>query len=366
MLKRLKLFTLRSAENLSLSSLVGRSAWRRSRLLILCYHGVSLEDEHVWNPSLYISPKLLRERLTFLRNAGCAVLPLAEALGRLREGSLTPRSVALTFDDGMYDFYRQAFPILRELGMPATLYLTTAYCEYNRPVFDLMSGYLLWRGRERTLALPAVLPDPVRLDAPGRRYAEGALKAHVRRQSLTESQKDALLTALAASLSIDEADLCRKRLLHLINFDEARELAAGGIDIQLHTHNHRISMRHERFTQEIAENRARIEAISGGALRHFCYPSGYYRPEFLPWLRAAGIDSATTCEPGLASATSDPLLLPRLVDSSALSWCEFRGWVSGIAAWLPRRPSRVDDGHLLQLMDDELDPRWLDGLEGAA
>jgi hypothetical protein len=53
------------------------------------------------------------------------------------------------------------------------------------------------------------------------------------------------------------------------------------------------------------------------------------------------------------------------VDSSALSWSEFRGWVSGVAAWLPRRPSRITEAHLLQLMDDELDPRWLDGMEGA-
>lgn len=366
MLKQLKLLTLQAAENLAVSSLLGRSSWRRSRLLILCYHGVSLEDEHLWNPSLYVSTGLLRARLDFLSGAGCAVLPLAEALRRLYDGSLPARSVALTFDDGTYDFYRQAFPILRELGCPATLYLTTSYCEYNRPVFDLMCGYLLWRGRDRMLTLAEVLPEPVRLDTPGRMQAERALKAYVRRQSCTETQKDELLASLAAGLAIDYEELCRKRLLHLVNLAEARELAAAGIDIQLHTHNHRISLREDRFTREIAENRARIEQVSAGVLRHFCYPSGYYKPEFLPWLRAAGIDSATTCEPGLASPNSDPLLLPRLVDSSALRWSEFRGWVSGVAAWLPRRPSRITEGHLLQLMDDELDPQWLDGMQRTA
>jgi peptidoglycan/xylan/chitin deacetylase (PgdA/CDA1 family) len=366
MLKQLKLLTLQAAETLALSSLLARSAWRRNRLLILCYHGVSLEDEHLWNPSLYVSPGLLRDRLSLLRRAGCTVLPLAEALRRLYEGSLPARSVALTFDDGTYDFYRQAFPILSEFQFPATLYLTTSYCEYNRPVFDLMCSYLLWRGRGRSLALPQVLPAPLHLDAAGRTQAERALKAHVRRQSCSEPEKDALLASLAEALAIDYAELCRQRLLHLVNLAEARELAAGGIDLQLHTHNHRISLRQERFTREIAQNRACIEQVSGGALRHFCYPSGYCRPEFLPWLRAAGIDSATTCEPGLATAKTDPLLLPRLVDSSALSWTEFGGWVSGVAAWLPRRPSEVNEGHLLQLMDDELDPQWLDRMQGAA
>ena len=41
MLKKLKLFTLRSAERLGVNSAVSRSSWRRKRLLILCYHGVS-------------------------------------------------------------------------------------------------------------------------------------------------------------------------------------------------------------------------------------------------------------------------------------------------------------------------------------
>ena len=366
MLKQLKLLTLQAAENLGVSSFVAGSGWRRNRLLILCYHGVSLKDEHLWNSSLYIAPGLLRERLSDLRRAGCSVLPLTEGLRHLRQGSLPARSVALTFDDGTYDFYRQAFPILREFQFPATLYLTTSYCEYNRPVFDLMCGYLLWKGRERTITLPEVSPQPLQLDTEGRARAELALKAHVRRRSCTESQKDGLLASLAAALGVDYAELCRKRLLHLVNLSEARELADGGVDIQLHTHNHRISLRQERFTREIAENRARIATVSNGPLRHFCYPSGYVKPEFLPWLRAAGIDSATTCEPGLAAPKSDPLLLPRLVDSSALSWSEFRGWVSGVAAWLPRRPSQINEGHLLQLMDDELDPQWLDGMRGAA
>jgi peptidoglycan/xylan/chitin deacetylase (PgdA/CDA1 family) len=366
MLKQFKLLALQAAENFAAGSALSRSRWRRKRLLILCYHGVSLEDEHVWNPALYVSAGLLRERLSFLRSAGCAVLPLSEAVRRLYEGSLPARSVALTFDDGTYDFYRQALPVLEEFRFPATLYLTTSYCEYNRPVFDLMCGYLLWRGQDRVLTLPEALPAPVRLDAEGRVQAERALKAFVRRQSCSESRKDELLGALAAALAIDYAELCRKRLLHLVNLEEARELAAAGVDIQLHTHNHRISLREERFRREITENRAWIEQVSGGALRHFCYPSGYYKPEFLPWLRAAGIDSATTCEPGLAAPGCDPLLLPRLVDSSALSGCEFRGWVSGVAAWLPRRPSRINEGHLLQLMDDELDPQWLDGMQRSA
>jgi len=50
-------------------SLARESDWRRQRLLILCYHGISLEDEHQWRPFLYISRQQLERRLEILRAA---------------------------------------------------------------------------------------------------------------------------------------------------------------------------------------------------------------------------------------------------------------------------------------------------------
>src|SRR5450755_1299743 len=88
--------------------------WRNQRLLILCYHGISFNDEHLWNPGLYVDPALFRSRMQLLRDADCNILPLDEALVRLENGTLPPRSVVLTFDDGSYDSYALACPILRE------------------------------------------------------------------------------------------------------------------------------------------------------------------------------------------------------------------------------------------------------------
>jgi len=74
--------------------------------------------------------------------------------------------------------------------------------------------------------------------------------------------------------------------------------------------------------------------------RHFCYPSGVYRSEFLPWLREAGVQTATTCDPGLASSRTEPLLLPRLVDTSNLSALDVEGWMAGMSAFfMPRKAS---------------------------
>src|SRR5947207_12233160 len=116
MLKRLKKVTLLAGKAFAISHLLSQSKWRRNRLLILGYHGVSLKDEHLWDPSLYMPLELFSERMHLLKQSGCNVLPLEEALQRLYTDDLPEMSVALTFDDGSYDFYKQAFPIIKYYG----------------------------------------------------------------------------------------------------------------------------------------------------------------------------------------------------------------------------------------------------------
>jgi hypothetical protein len=94
---------------------------------------------------------------------------------------------------------------------------------------------------------------------------------------------------------------------------------------------------HDLFIREIDDNRARLQEITGRQANHFCYPSGNYDLAFLPWLEEAVVVSATTCEMGLASSSSNRLLLPRLVDVTSLSAIEFEGWLTGLSSVLPRR-----------------------------
>src|SRR5690349_13113254 len=108
--------TLQAMHALGLFDRVRQSAWRRERLLILCYHGISLDDEHEWDASLYMSPAVFERRLETIARGRYDVLPLPVALERLYENRLQRPTVAITFDDGVYDFYARAHPRLEQYG----------------------------------------------------------------------------------------------------------------------------------------------------------------------------------------------------------------------------------------------------------
>jgi peptidoglycan/xylan/chitin deacetylase (PgdA/CDA1 family) len=337
MLRQTKLAVLRAADKSGASQLLLNSSWRRNRLLILCYHGVSMYDEHEWG-RLHISPETFRRRLEILESARCNVLSLSQGLERLQDGTLPDRAVVLTFDDGFFDFYGAAFPILEKFGHPVTLYLTTYYVEFNRPVFDPMCAYLLWKARNKELCWPTLLPNPILLDGAGQSCALQAIRQFAISNQLSSLEKDNLLAQLAERVGVDYRDLCRRRVLHLIKPEEAKELAKRGVDLQFHTHRHRAYQTREKMFAELEENRQRLVTYTTKEPHHFCYTSGFYLPEYPRILREYGILSATTCEGGLCTGKTDRMLLPRFVDNVSVSDLEFRAWLSGTAALLPKRP----------------------------
>lgn len=306
---------------------VAATEWRRRRLAIITYHGVSVDDEHAWNPELFVTAERLRARLALLRDEGYAVLPLDEGVRSLRDGTLPPRAVAITFDDGAYNFRARALPVLREFGFPVTLYVSTYYMRVQLPVFNPALAYVAWKGRARGGCAADVA-----------RIAAGA-----EADGLDAREKDRAVRRYAERLGVDYDDLCARRLLHLMTPTEVAEAAAEGVDVQLHTHRHRMPHRRDAFIREIEENRSALrDALGGDApLRHFCYPNGEHANCFRPWLEEAGIGSATTCDPALAAPGDHPLRLPRFVDTMHHAPEVFRAWMSGLAALVPRRTRRA-------------------------
>ena len=337
MLRIGKAVLFRSSRATGFERVVATSAWRRRRVLILGYHGVSLDDEHLWDPSLFMNPRTLRRRFEILREMGCSVLALSEALSRLESGTLPERAVVLTFDDGLYDFLVHVAPLAGEFGFPVTVYVSTYYSQFSSPVFPVMLSYLLWKARGRRLRLNVGEIQDADLSAANHGALLSAFGRHVARHRLTGSDKAQLLENVAAALSIDYADILRRRILQLMTPAEVGSLDPRLVSVELHTHRHRTPSEREAFDDEIVRNREVIFEATGRTAMHLCYPSGRFDPRGFEWLRALSVQSAVTCQPGLAARQDEVFALPRFIDTEPTTENSFRAWVSGVAHLLPRR-----------------------------
>ncbi|HEB78305.1 MAG TPA: polysaccharide deacetylase family protein, partial [Methylothermaceae bacterium] len=100
-----------------------------NRFLILMYHMIR-EPEDRREARYACPPDRFRRHLEALRRWGYQPVSLERIQTHLESGEPLPaRSVAITLDDGFEDNYRNAFPILQDLAVPATLFLATGHLE---------------------------------------------------------------------------------------------------------------------------------------------------------------------------------------------------------------------------------------------
>jgi peptidoglycan/xylan/chitin deacetylase (PgdA/CDA1 family) len=335
-----KNFTLMGARTCGVYAAFRRSRWRAQRLLILGYHGISLHDEHLWRPGLFMTPDLFTRRLDTIAKMGYTVLSLDEATNRLRTQTLPPMSVVITFDDGFYNFFSAAYPILKRFGYPATVYQTTYYSFWNKPIFNLLCHYLFWKASGKMIEAQPIIGRPGTFDLRTQKGIDAAsLEVHsfARSAGLSPQAKQQLAKTLADSVGVDYEEISKKRLFHVMNKNELSQLIRQGVDIQLHTHRHRVPASKELFLKELSDNLSFLKEVGQPEAKHFTYPSGVYREQLFPWLHEFGVRSATTCETGLVSWRSNPMCLPRLIDTTQISGLEFESWLCGLREFLPGR-----------------------------
>jgi peptidoglycan/xylan/chitin deacetylase (PgdA/CDA1 family) len=135
---------------------------------ILTYH--SIDDS---GSAISTSPASFRRQMSWLARSDVAVVPLAEVAGR--EGS--GHAIALTFDDAFANFDAEAWPVLEEHGLPATIFVPTSHAGGRNawenggrlPVLPLLDWGSLGRLAEAGLVLgshTATHPDLRSLDGP--------------------------------------------------------------------------------------------------------------------------------------------------------------------------------------------------------
>ena len=101
---------------------------------VLMYHRINRPDP---DSSLTVSPESFARQLEWLERKKFRFLSLDGVVDREAKTSLLDRSVALTFDDGFYDNYENAFSLLVRRKIPAALFVVVNWVGGD--------GYLGWR-----------------------------------------------------------------------------------------------------------------------------------------------------------------------------------------------------------------------------
>jgi peptidoglycan/xylan/chitin deacetylase (PgdA/CDA1 family) len=279
---------------------------QRARLSVLIFHRVHAERDPLFPGELDAARfAALLDRL----KSWCNVLPLTEAVRRLRSDTLPARSLCITFDDGYADNCMVALPALRGARLPATFFVTTGYLDGGRMWNDTVIESVR-RARGTTLDLSDLGLGAHPLEsAEARRAAILALLREIKYRPRDERESIVAKVADRAEAVLpDDLMLTRKQV---------RELRAAGMTVGAHTVTHPILAREpdDRARWEIQEGKRALEALLGEAVTVFAYPNGKpgddYAARHVAMAREAGFDAAVTTAWGAASRTTDPFEIPR-------------------------------------------------------
>jgi peptidoglycan/xylan/chitin deacetylase (PgdA/CDA1 family) len=279
---------------------------------------------------MFMTGAILERRLAWLKRKGFEVVSLDEGLRRLANGTAGRNTVVITIDDGFYSVLPVAAPLLKSFGFPATLYMTTYYMTHPNPIFRHAVRYAFWKAAERIPHIGTLLEGsgvslPATTD-----HTAGDMWALIRHAEteLDEPGRVDLARWLFARLGEDYDELASSRRLSLLSTPEVSRLSEFGIDVQLHTHRHRLTV--DDAGREIRDNRAALEKACRSTAQHLCYPSGIWTEALWPLLAKEGVVSATTCDNGLNRQNTPRLALKRFLDGSNVPQVVFEAELSGV------------------------------------
>ena len=241
---------------------------KASRGIVLVYHRVDRWKSY----PLVVTPEAFDEQMKHLK-ANYQCVSLSEFIERFENGTLETHHVCVTFDDLYEDVYLNAFPILRDNAIPATVFLATDYVratEQERGAWEL--------------------PWVRRLGAPN---------------------------------------------YHLLSWDEIEEMSKAGIDFQAHSCSHRrlSCLNSTQEKTELERSKRLIETRLNQQVRFFAYPFGGkndFSESTVRLLKQLGYEAAFTAMPGLCiSDHSSVWALPRVAVCPEDSFVLFKSKIRG-------------------------------------
>jgi peptidoglycan/xylan/chitin deacetylase (PgdA/CDA1 family) len=315
----------------------------RSNPIVLAFHGVTREvPGHLCNYQGKHLHAPLFERLMAHVADHYHPVALSNVVAWLDgSGTLPNRAVAVTFDDGYRNVLTEAGPILKRLGIPATLFVVTDF---------VFGGRMLWPDRLMSaLALTSI--DRLDMHRAGGAIelplstTDARMAADVRIRAvckqLPDAERVALLDDVIRQLAVPEPELAGAWADHA-PLDGAGLSALGdfGIDVGSHTCSHGIVSRFSpsEMERELGESKRLIEAATGRPCTMFCYPNGApgdFDATTRKRVMAAGYRGAVTTIKRRVVPGDDRYEIPRcILADNQTTVTQFAAEVSGFPGFL--------------------------------
>jgi peptidoglycan/xylan/chitin deacetylase (PgdA/CDA1 family) len=245
----------------------------------------------------------------------------------------------ITFDDGLANNFTEAFPVLRRLSIPATVFLTLDYIGTKKILWVDELLFLIRKGVAQHYdftALDLATLSSTPLD-PHRIYFELVEKLKL----LPHHRMIDVINVLRSAISYHDNELPQDFLF--LTWEQIKRMKSSGlIDFGVHTANHRILSRlpETEWRREIAAPRHELSERLREDVVAFSYPNGRpfvdFAPEHQRFLNDSGYRMAFTTQATLIARGEDPFCLGRIPAGHDLTSDEsfFRLNTSGLLASL--------------------------------
>jgi peptidoglycan/xylan/chitin deacetylase (PgdA/CDA1 family) len=287
-------------------------------LTVLNYHRVDDVsrpgfDSFVSNVSA--SPAVFAQQMDYVKR-NYNVISCSE-LNAIRNGEcdLPPNPLLITFDDGYYDNYSNAFPILAERKLPAVIFLATDYIDTDVPFYWDFVAYCFYHTRLTAAVLP--LLGNVSWDSNTDKTKLTFRWINVAKR-IAEDEKKKRISELAEVLQVDVHSAAFAGLV--ATWDQVREMNRSGIEMGAHTASHPILTRIPliQVVDELRGSKGKIEEEIDKQVTCFAYPNGGpddLSSQIVDMVHQAGFDLAFTLMRGTSTPDqirNNPLRIHRI------------------------------------------------------